>query len=94
MTESKRGTTVFAGRSATRRAAVGRALAACWLALVEASTYETDEGVGIVMCWCCPCLPSPQPSPKQRSARDAPAFNRRPGSLEPRTLTEGRGHGT
>jgi hypothetical protein len=48
-------------------------LAAAWRGFVQASTYETTEGVEIVLCSCSPWLCVPiSDGPKQRSARHRP----------------------
>jgi hypothetical protein len=59
--------------TAARRVSVGRVLAAAWRGFVQASTYETTEGVEIVLCSCSPWLCVPiSDGPKQRSARHRP----------------------
>jgi hypothetical protein len=49
-------------KSVGRRLSPRRVVAAVWRHLIDASTYQTEDGMAVVVCWCSPwiCLPAPQ----------------------------------
>jgi hypothetical protein len=69
---AERGVAELEAIDAARRISVRRILAAAWRGFVQANTYETEEGVEIVVCWCCPwfCFPiSNRPGSDRRGFR-------------------------
>jgi hypothetical protein len=72
-----------------RRLSPGRAVAAFWRCLIDASTYQTEEGMAVVVFWCSPwlCLPAPQPRSADRRNH---VFDRRAVPPPPPDRAEGR----
>jgi hypothetical protein len=72
-----------------RRLSPRRAIAAVWRSLIDASTYQTEEGMAVVVCWCSPWLCLPAPKPRSADRRDH-VSDRRAEAPPPLDRAEGR----
>jgi hypothetical protein len=72
-----------------RRLSPRRVVAAVWRHLIDASTYQTDEGMAVVVCWCSPWLCLPAPKPRSADRRDH-VSDRRAEAPPPLDRAEGR----
>jgi hypothetical protein len=75
--------------SVGRRLSSRRAAAAVWRCLVDASTYQTEEGMAVVVCWCSPWLCLPAPKLRSADRRDR-VSDRRAEAPPPPDRADGR----